>query len=102
MWPIALGFGFGAVCLVMFILFVVWAAGEHHLANKYREVLEVYNNGLASAPASVPGWQVEYKDSQGKKQIILIPGTMPESEMLQEMKKRGCPVNKILSSNRIG
>lgn len=99
MWPIVAGFTFGGVCLMMFACFILWAAREHHFANKYREVLEAYNS--MPTQASVPGWQVEYKDNQGKKQSILIPGNMPESEMLQEMKKRGCPVNKILSSRRV-
>jgi len=100
MWPIVLGFSFGIFMLVCGLCFIAWAAREHHFANKYREVLEAYNRMDHTKVG--PGWSVVYKDKKGSQQTILVPGIMDESAMLKELVKLNVPLNRIVSSNRVG
>lgn len=102
MWPIVVGMGAGLTFLCLGIYFLVWAAGEHHLANKYREVLDAYNKMDHSAQPQGVGWSVTYKDKKGKEAKVFVPGSMDESSMLKELVKLGVPFNRITSSNRIG
>jgi len=95
------GLAFGLFCLLALVSFVIWAAREHHFANKYREVLRVYNEQSVSQP-TVAGWSVVYKDKEGKKQTVMVPGTMDESMLLKELVKLKIPVTKILSTTRVG
>lgn len=102
MWPIVVGMGAGLAFLILGCYFLVWAAGEHQLANKYREVLDAYNKMDHTKPQLTPGWSVIYKDKTGKQQTVFVPGQIDESAMLKELVKKGVPFNRIISSNRIG
>lgn len=97
---IFVGLMFGFIMLGLLALFIVWAAHEHHLANKYRDVLEAYNK--MEQPTSQVGWSVGYKDKKGKPQTVFVPGNLDEGAMLKELVKLGVPYDRILSSKKVG